>query len=234
MHTETLKTFIVETFGTPCPVIDLDVVERNIARVQALCDEAGVANRPHIKTHKSPALAKMQIDAGAHGITCQKLGEAEVMVDAGIEDIVIATNLLGAARSGRLAGLLKRAPVKVCADNPVTLEVYADAARQADRTLDVMIECDTGQKRAGVETPGEALDLARIIKDDPSLSFAGLLFYPPIDGWPATQLFHDEVLAGLSEMGLAAGIVSTGGTPNLVHVGELAGTTEHRAGTCIF
>ena len=94
---EQLKTAIIENFGTPCPVIDLDVVERNIARVQSLCDNAGVANRPHIKTHKSPILAKMQLDAGAKGITCQKIGEAEIMADAGITDIVIATNLLGAA-----------------------------------------------------------------------------------------------------------------------------------------
>ena len=89
-----LKTEIIEDFGTPCPVIDLDVVERNIARAHQRCDDAGVANRPHIKTHKSPRLAKMQIAAGAQGITCQKLGEAEVMADAGITDIIIATNLL--------------------------------------------------------------------------------------------------------------------------------------------
>jgi len=100
-----LKTQIIETYGTPCSVIDLDVVDRNIARVQAMCDAAGVRNRPHIKTHKSPVLAQAQLDAGAQGITCQKLGEAKVMADAGIDDIIIATNLLGAARSGALAKL---------------------------------------------------------------------------------------------------------------------------------
>ncbi len=81
-------------------VIDLDRVERNIARVQKLCDAAGVANRPHIKTHKSPVLAKMQVAAGAKGITCQKLGEAEVMVDGGLEDILISYNLLGTREDG--------------------------------------------------------------------------------------------------------------------------------------
>ncbi len=173
-----LKTAIIEIFGTPCPVIDMDVVERNIARAQKLCDDAGVANRPHIKTHKSPLLAQMQIDAGARGITCQKLGEAQVMADAGITDIVIATNLLGAARSGTLAALQRRVPLKVCADNPVSLAAYARAAQDADRPLDVLIEIETGQLRAGVETPGEALALARIIRDDPWLGFAGLLYYP--------------------------------------------------------
>ena len=232
--TTALKTAIIENFGTPCPVIDLDVVERNIARAQQLCDKAGVANRPHIKTHKSPKLAKMQIAAGAQGITCQKLGEAEVMVDAGITDIVTATNLLGAARSGRLSALQRRVALKVCADNLFSLNAYSDAAQLAERPLDVMIECDTGQKRAGVETAGQALALAQIIRDDPMLIFAGLLFYPTLDSWPQTQAFLDEMTTGLESLGMKHGIISTGGTPNFANIGKLKGATEHRAGTCIF
>jgi len=141
---DTLKSQIAEQFGTPCMVIDMDRVEANIARAQALCDAAGVANRPHIKTHKSPILAQMQLDAGATGITCQKLGEAEVMAAAGITDILIATNVIGAARSGRLAALQRQLPLKVCADNPVSLDAYSSAAQAAERPIDVLIECDTG------------------------------------------------------------------------------------------
>jgi len=229
-----LKIEIIKNFGTPCLSIDLDVVERNIQRAQKLCDEAGVANRPHIKTHKSPLLAKMQIEAGARGITCQKLGEAEVMADAGITDIIVATNLLGAARSGRLAALQRRIALKVCADNPVALDAYSNAAGEAGRPLDVLIECDTGQKRAGVETPGEALALAQMIHNDPMLNFAGLLFYPALDTWPETQIFLDEMTLGLAALGLSHGIISTGGTPNFANIGKLRGATEHRAGTCIF
>ena len=229
-----MKTKIIKEFGTPCLVIDLDVVERNIQRAQKLCDEAGVANRPHIKTHKSPLLAKMQIEAGARGITCQKLGEAEVMAGAGITDIIIATNLLGAARSGRLAALQRRIALKVCADNPVVLEAYSNAAREAGRPLDVMIECDTGQKRAGVETPGEALALAQIINNDPMLNFAGLLFYPALDTWLETQIFLEKMTKGFEVLGMRHGIISTGGTPNFANIGKLFGATEHRAGTCIF
>jgi len=229
-----LKIEIIKNFGTPCLSIDLDVVERNIQRAQKLCDEAGVANRPHIKTHKSPLLAKMQIEAGACGITCQKLGEAEVMADAGITDIIVATNLLGAARSGRLAALQRRIALKVCADNPVALDAYSNAAREAGRPLDVLIECDTGQERAGVETPGEALALAQMIHNDPMLNFAGLLFYPALDTWPETQIFLDEMTLGLAALGLSHGIISTGGTPNFANIGKLRGATEHRAGTCIF
>ncbi|MEM1306428.1 MAG: alanine racemase [Pseudomonadota bacterium] len=234
MLIEKLKQEIADAFGTPCMVIDLDRVDRNIARMQAVCDAAGVALRPHIKTHKIPALAKAQIAAGARGITCQKLGEAEVMVDAGIENILISYNLIGAARSGRLAALLKRAPIKVCADNPVTLQAYAVAAEAADRILDVVVECDTGRERAGVVTPDEAIALARDIKHAPHLNFAGLLYYPTEASWPATQAFHATVSRGLADLGLSANIVSTGGTPNLPNIGKLDSATEHRAGTYIF
>ncbi len=234
MSTEKLKSEISRDFGTPAIVVDLDVVERNITRLQQLCDAAGVANRPHIKTHKIPALARAQIKAGARGITCQKLGEAEVMVDGGIDDIIISYNLIGAARSGRLSQLLKRMPVKVCADNPVTLEAYAQSGRDADCVVDVLIECDTGRQRAGVETAREAVQLAEMIKADPNLSVKGLLFYPPEKAWPETQIFFNEAQAGLSSLGLTADIISTGGTPNLVNLGSLEGATEHRAGTFIF
>src|ERR1700743_1717733 len=107
--TTSLAAKIAREYGTPAAVIDMDRVERNIARIQAACDAAGVANRPHIKTHKSPLLAKMQIAAGARGITCQKLGEAEVMAEAGIDDILISYNLLGDERMGRSSAL----PAKV-------------------------------------------------------------------------------------------------------------------------
>ena len=200
---EPLKQDIIERFGTPCAVIDLDVVDRNIAHLQSLCDAAGLANRPHIKTHKSPFLAKRQLAAGAVGITCQKLGEAEVMAEAGVGDILIATNIIGAARSGRLAALQRRMSLKICADNPVSLAAYAEAGGAADRPVNVLIECDTGRKRAGVETPGEAVALAKMVRDDPWLEFGGLLFYPPSDGWPATQQFLDTAREGLADLGLA-------------------------------
>ena len=229
-----LKNRIAREFGTPAVVIDLDRVEANIARVQAVLDGAGVANRPHIKTHKIPALAKLQIEKGARGITCQKLGEAEVMADAGIDDILVSYNLIGEARAGRLGALARRCRIAVAADNPVTLASYTDAGRQAERPIEVVIECDTGRKRAGVETPAEAVALAAEIKGNPHLEFAGFLYYPTETSWPETQAFHDAALEGVRALGLEPRIVSTGGTPNLANVGKLAGATEHRAGTYIF
>src|ERR1700716_4232807 len=114
--TNPLAAKIAREYGTPTAVIDMDRVERNIARVQAACDAAGVANRPHIKTHKSPLLAKLQIAAGARGITCQKLGEAEVMAEAGIDDILISSNWIGDEKMAGLGALQARASRTVAAD----------------------------------------------------------------------------------------------------------------------
>lgn len=234
MSIESLKAEVARQFGTPAVVIDLDVVERNIARVQALCEAAGVANRPHIKTHKSPVIASMQRDAGARGITCQKIGEAEVMADGGHEDILIAYNILGEEKLGRLGRLLARTKVTVAADNPTVVAGLPQAAAIAGRDLDVVVECDTGRRRAGVETAAEAVALAREIASRPGLSFSGFMLYPPENAMAETQAFLDAATAGVREMGLEPRMVSSGGTPNLVNLGRIQGVTEHRAGTSVF
>jgi D-serine deaminase-like pyridoxal phosphate-dependent protein len=232
--TTSLAARIAREFGTPAAVIDLDRVERNIARIQAACDAAGVANRPHIKTHKSPMLARRQIEAGAKGITCQKLGEAEVMADAGVDDILISYNLLGDEKMARLAALQGKANMTVAADNAVVIDGLPQAAAMSGRPLSVVIECDTGRKRAGVETPTEAIALARQVAASKGLAFAGFMLYPTEDGWTEAQSFYDEALAGVREHGLDAAMVSTGGSPNLKNLGKLKGATEHRPGTYIY
>src|ERR671928_1639209 len=201
---------IAREYGTPSVVIDLDRVERNIQRVQAACEAAGVGNRPHIKTHKIPEIAQMQRDAGAFGITCQKIGEAEVMAEAGLDDILISYNLLGEDKMGRLAKVMERAAVTVAADNPTVVAGLPRAAELSGRTLHVVVECDTGRKRAGVETPAEAIALAKDISSRPGLSFAGFMLYPPEDAMEVTQKFLDEAAAGVREAGLAPPIVSPG------------------------
>src|SRR6516165_10881285 len=225
---------IAREYGTPCAVIDMDRVEGNIARIQKACDAAGLANRPHIKTHKSPMLAKMQIAAGARGITCQKLGEAEVMAEAGIDDILISYNLLGDEKMARLGALQGKADMTVAADNAVVIAQLPKAAAVSGRPLSVVVECDTGRKRAGVETPAEAIALAREIAGLKGLQFAGFMLYPTETGWAEAQKFYDEALAGVRAHGLDAKMVSTGGSPNLVNLGKLKGATEHRPGTYIY
>lgn len=232
--TTSLAARIARDYGTPAVVIDMARVEQNIARIQAVCDAAGVANRPHIKTHKSPVIAQMQIAAGAKGITCQKLGEAEVMAAAGINDILISYNLLGDEKMARLGSLHAHIDITVAADNAVVVADLGKAGKLAGRDLPVVVECDTGRKRAGVETSAEAVALARTIAATPGLSFAGFMMYPTEDGWAEAQRFLDDALAGIRADGLDATIISTGGTPNLPHVGKLRGATEHRFGTYIY
>ncbi|MCK1669645.1 D-TA family PLP-dependent enzyme [Bradyrhizobium sp. 153] len=232
--TPPLAAKIAREYGTPCAVIDMDRVERNIARIQKACDDAGIANRPHIKTHKNPTIAKMQVAAGAKGITCQKLGEAEIMANAGIDDILISYNLLGEEKMARLGALQAKANMTVAADNSTVVAGLPKAAAASGRPLSVVVECDTGRKRAGVETPAEAIALAREIGASKGLQFAGFLMYPTETGWADAQKFYDEALAGVRAHGLDAKIVSTGGTPNLKNLGKLKGGTEHRFGTYIY
>src|SRR3979409_1136584 len=141
--TTPLAAKIARDYGTPVAVIDMDRVERNIARVQAACDAAAVANRPRIKTHKSPMLAKLQIAAGARGITCQKIGEAEVMADAGIDDILISYKLHGEEKMARLGTLQTKANMPVAADNSTVIAGLPRAAAAFGRPLSVVVECDT-------------------------------------------------------------------------------------------
>lgn len=232
--TTPLAAKIAREYGTPCAVIDMDRVERNIARIQKACEDAGLANRPHIKTHKNPTIAKLQVAAGAKGITCQKLGEAEIMANAGIDDILISYNLLGEEKMARLGALQAKANMTVAADNSTVVAGLPKAAAASGRPLSVVVECDTGRKRAGVETPAEAIALAREIAGSKGLQFAGFLMYPTETGWADAQKFYDEALAGVRAHGLDAKIVSTGGTPNLKNLGKLKGGTEHRFGTYIY
>jgi D-serine deaminase-like pyridoxal phosphate-dependent protein len=134
----------------------------------------------------------------------------------------------------RLGALRARTNVTVAADNPVVVADLTKAAATAGRSLPVIVECDTGRKRAGVESATEAIALARTISTSPGLTFAGFMLYPTETGWPQAQAFFDEALAGVRALGLDATIVSTGGTPNLKNVGQLKGATEHRPGTYIY
>jgi D-serine deaminase-like pyridoxal phosphate-dependent protein len=216
---------------TPVPVIDLDRVERNLAKMQAYCDRHGLRLRPHIKTHKIPSLARRQVELGASGITCQKLGEAEVMAEAGLDDILISYPLIGPAKSLRLAGLARRAKMTVAVDNPLALATAADAARACGGRIGVLVEFDSGNKRTGVVSVDEALDLARRAAEADGLRFGGLMTYPST---AATAAFVAEAKRRFAEAGIPIAAVSGGGTPNAWHAHEVAGLTEVRVGTYIY
>src|SRR2546425_12708695 len=160
---------LLELIDTPVVTIDLAVMEQNIARLQHYLSLHGMRNRPHIKTHKVPAIARMQVAAGAAGITCQKLGEAEVMAEGGLDDILLTYNVLGEAKLERLVALADRISLTVTVDHADIAAELSGAIRRAGLMLAVLIECDTGGRRCGVQTPAEAVELAQAITHLPGL-----------------------------------------------------------------
>ena len=216
---------------TPAVVVDVDRLDRNLARWQAHCDAVGLANRPHVKTHKSVEIARRQVARGARGITCQKLGEAEVMADAGLDDILIPYNLTGATKLERLAVLARRVDVAVSIDDERLLAGLSDAAARS-REIRVLVECDTGLGRVGVGTPEAAAALAREIARRDGLRFCGFLTYP---SRPGAVAFLAEAERQARAAGLEVETVSAGGTPTMWASGELRPTvTEYRVGTYAF
>ena len=224
----------VTELDTPVVTIRLDIMEANIRRVQALLDRRGIGNRPHIKTHKIPAIGKQQMAAGASGITCQKLGEVEVFADAGVADDVLLTyNIIGAAKAERLMAANRRIPrLTVALDNEVVARGLSEAAARAGQDLRFVIECDTGMGRTGVQMPQAAFDLARAAMALPRLQFRGLMTFPSKD--PDTRMFFEAALGLFTGAGIPVPMVSGGGTPALATVDRFPMLTEHRAGTCVF
>lgn len=221
----------VEQLETPVAIVDLDQLATNISRLQRYLDQHHIANRPHIKTHKIPAIAHMQVAAGAVGITCQKLGEAEIMADAGIQDIFVPYNILGGAKLERLAELSRRVQLSVTADSEVVVRGLSNTAQRSGLELPVLVECDIGLGRCGVQTPDEAVLLARIIARSPGLHFGGLMTYP---NTPGLDPFVRAVKDALAVDDIAVERVSGGSTPGMWKAHLHAELTEHRAGMYIY
>lgn len=220
---------------TPCIVIDEAIALANIHALQEHCNEAGLALRPHIKTHKMVSFARAQMDAGAIGINCQKIGEAEVMADGGLDDILITFNILGTEKLERLRKLAQRVGrLSVTADSTVTVAGLSAAFANADRPLDVLVECDTGAGRCGVQGPQAAFELAEIIASSPGLIFGGLMTYPAVGGAEAAARFMTEAVGKLTAAGRSCPIVSTGGSPDMASAARLGIFTEYRAGTYVY
>ena len=219
---------------TPAVTILLDRLEANISRVQRHLDRHGVGNRPHIKTHKIPAIARLQVEAGAVGITCQKLGEVEAFVDAGAcDDILLTFNILGDAKTERLMALIKRIKrLAVVLDNEVVARGLSRAAVRHGGDVRFLVECDTGFGRNGVPTPEAALALARLAMDMPRMQFEGLMTFP--NKAPNTREFFECALQLFKGAGIPVPVVSGGGTPALASVGDFPMMTEHRAGTYVY
>ena len=224
----------IEQIATPMPVIDEDRLAANIERAQAYFNAHGKAFRPHIKTHKIVAIAQAQQAAGAVGLNCQKISEAEVFADAGFTDILITYNILGAAKLQRLRALHERvAHLSVVADSATTVDGLAGAF-DAARPLTVLVECDTGGRRCGVQAPAAAAELAARIAASPALRFGGILTYPAPGGASAVEAFMAETVALLAARGIDCPVRSSGGSPDLWKAHLVPSATEHRAGTYVY
>ena len=219
---------------TPAIAVDRNKMMANLVRAQAHADRLGLGLRPHIKTHKIPQLARLQVELGASGLTCQKIGEAEVMADAGLTDILIPYNIIGRAKLDRLASLARRIDVIVGADSAETVEGYAARFGDPGRPLPVLIECDTGGGRCGVQSPAAMLELARRIDGAPGLDLAGIFTYPPRGRIDAVEEWFSQAKDLAERSGLPLPIISNGGSPDFYHVQAAGPVTEHRPGTYIY
>ena len=219
---------------TPAVLVDVDIAQANIDRFQSYCDGHGLPTRPHIKTHKLPCFAKAQLAAGSIGITCQKITEAKAMIsEGGISDVLLTYNIVGAAKIQALRALAGQVTLSVVADNATVIKGLA-AGFDASAPLRVLVECDTGAQRCGVQSQEEALALARIIDAADGLRFGGLMTYPPAGDQSKVNEWLSTAISLIESQGFAIETVSVGGTPNMWRAHEVPVATEWRAGTYIY
>jgi D-serine deaminase-like pyridoxal phosphate-dependent protein len=227
---------------TPALVIDLDVLEANLAEMAAVAARAGVGLRPHTKTHKSPEIARLQLAAGAAGITCAKLGEAEVMADAGLDDLLVAYPLVGQDKLRRLGGLLERARVRVSLDSVEVAEGLGRLGGQLGRPVEVLVEVDTGLHRLGRPPGPPTAELVGLIARVPGVAVAGLLThaghaYRATTPQELRRLAEREALdlvetaALCRRQGIELAELSVGSTPTARAGAFVDGVTEIRPGT---
>jgi D-serine deaminase-like pyridoxal phosphate-dependent protein len=230
---------------TPVLWVDLETMERNIATLAAHFKGAGVDWRPHIKGIKVPAIAHKAIAAGAIGVTCAKLGEAEVMAAAGIHDILIANQVVGSQKITRLVNLRRHADVKIAVDSEATLGELGEVARTKGVEVGVLVELNTGMDRTGVAPGQPAVELSRKVDQTPGLRFVGLMAWEghacvedDLD-WKRQEIekavgLLTESAALCREVGLPVRIVSAGGSGTYKVTPFLPGVTEIQAGGAIF
>jgi len=234
-----------DQLDTPVAIVDLDILRRNIKNMAGFAGKAGVNLRPHVKTHKIPAIAHKQIDAGAIGVTVAKLGEAEVMAAGGIKDIFIAYQIVGKNRTERLINLTRQVRISVAVDNLKVAAAISSAAKKRKAKIDVIMMVDMGFKRCGVLPGKAAIKLAQGISQLKGLRFKGIMTYAGhayVAGNQAEmkKIAQEEgkIAVETADMirktGLAVEVVSVGSTPTCKVSGLIPGVTEIRPGTYVF
>ncbi|MBK7125467.1 MAG: alanine racemase [Dehalococcoidia bacterium] len=235
----------IDDLDTPCLLLDLDRVNKNIATMMGILEGTGVSLRPHFKTPKCPAVAELQLNAGAIGITVAKLGEAEVLADAGLGPILMANQVVGTTKIDRLMALLARGvDITTAVESDFNIDELVAGAKRSGQRPAAVIEVDAGLRRCGSPTPAESVRLARRLVDE-GIDYRGIMGYEghmygqPEDAARA-ELIHtalatvNDHVEALAEAGLAPKIVSTSGTASVLIASKTAGVTELQAGTYVF
>jgi D-serine deaminase-like pyridoxal phosphate-dependent protein len=234
---------LTSELDTPALVVDLDVMERNLSRMADYCREHNLRLRPHTKTHKIPELARKQIESGAGGITVAKLDEAEVMIAAGLDDLLIAYPIVGPTKTARLARLAQRAKIAVSLDSEEAARGISAAVAERGASVGILVELDAGFGRCGVANESDALKLAQTVASLPGLNFQGLMFFPGHFGVPPEEraLLRNQVNELLDRCvetfdrgDLPIKVVSGGSTPTRYESDRFHGVNEVRPGTYIF
>lgn len=230
---------------TPALVLDLDALERNLQRMADAVRGSGVRLRAHAKSHKCPEIARRQVALGAVGICCQKVSEAAVFVDAGIEDVLVTNQVVGASKVQRLVALARRARIGVLVDHAGQVHPLAAAARAADVALDVYIEVNVGANRCGVEPGEDAVQLALLIADSAPLRLAGLQCYHGPAQHLRTPAQRAAAIAGataaaaatrdaIRARGIRVDRVTGAGTGTFLHERDSGVFNEIQAGSYVF
>ena len=240
-----MKQIPLTQIETPALLIDLDALERNIRRMADYFKRRNATLRPHFKTHKCPEIARRQVAAGAEGITCAKVGEAEALVSGGIDDVFIANQIVAESRIRVLAELARRARIAVAVDNAENIASVSDAAQSAGTTLHLLVEVNVGMNRCGVDTQEEVLELAKKIIAAEGLAFDGIQAYeghlvlnPDFEtrsrevGEMIEKITCVKVF--LEQNGIEVNRISGGGTGTYNLTGDNINWTEIQAGSYIF
>jgi D-serine deaminase-like pyridoxal phosphate-dependent protein len=235
----------VQALDTPAVLVDLDVLERNVARMAAFAAEHDIALRPHAKSHKTRGIAERQRSAGARGFTVAKLDEADAFLAAGFDDLLIANEIVGIDKWQRLAAMQRRGSVAAGIDDFQAAAGMAEVARQAGVTVPVLIEVDSGLRRAGVAPGPATLELAEKVASLDGLILRGLFThaghaYSAQSPAEVARIGHaeGELLVETAQLlrshGLTCEVVSVGSTPTARFAGAVPGVTEFRPGNYVF
>ncbi len=235
----------IAELDTPSLIVDLDRLEANLQRMAEISRATGVSIRPHAKTHKIPEIGRLQIAAGSSGLTVAKLGEAEVFAEHGLDDLFIAYPLWGEQKWERLCRLAARIQVRVAADSCEVVDGISRAATRHGLRIRVRLEMESGMERCGLQSPEQAIALARQMEDLPGVELVGLMEYaghslqqPTVEGIRAAGVAEAEHLVGVAKAlrreGFAVPELSVAGTPSGPAAARVPGITEIRPGTYLF